>query len=174
MRKYATSQSPREGWGGTRTFPNFSYADWHTYAIEWDRNRIIWYLDGKPVSSLSGHGIVYPVRIILNLALENEPASAFETHMYVDYVKVYQLKCSIGSLITVINEIPNFNTYTYEVKKSISLSGATTIPAGSNISLRANDFIELKPGFEVPVGRELFLDVSPCECNWTLIPHIPW
>ena len=62
-----------------------------------------------------------------------------------------------------MNEIPNFGTYHYAVKKSISLTNATTIPAGSNITLRANDFIELKPGFEVGIGRSLYLDVSPCD-----------
>jgi hypothetical protein len=55
------------------------------------------------------------------------------------------------------------------VQKSITLSGATTIPAGSNISLRATDFIELKAGFEVPTGRELYLDVTPCLL--TIIPN---
>lgn len=45
------------------------------------------------------------------------------------------------------------------------MSNATNIPANSNISLRATDFIELKAGFEVQTGRELYLDVAPCE-NW--------
>ena len=80
--------------------------------------------------------------------------------MYVDYVKVYQLKCDKN---TVVTKIPNFNTYNYAVKKSISLSGATIIPKSSNISLRATDFIELKPGFETPLGTEMYLDVSPCQ-----------
>jgi hypothetical protein len=78
--------------------------------------------------------------------------------MRVDWVRVHQLKCD---KYTVINEIPNFNTYNHAVKKSITLSGATTIPANSNISLRATDFIELKAGFEVPTGRELYLDGCP-------------
>jgi len=155
---------PREAWGITHVFSNFSYADWHTYAIEWNPSRIIWYLDGKAITSLSNHKIVDPVRIILNLAVLKENAYLpqtspyFEEKMYVDYVKVYQLKCDKN---TVVNEISNFNTYNYAVKKSISLSNATTIPANSNISLRATDFIELKAGFEVQTGRELYLDVNP-------------
>jgi len=43
------------------------------------------------------------------------------------------------------------------------MSNATAIPANNNITLRAADFIELKPGFEVQTGRELYLDVTPCE-----------
>lgn len=49
--------------------------------------------------------------------------------------------------------------------KSISLSNATTLPANSNIFLRATDLIELKPGFEVLTGRELYLGVAPCDVN---------
>jgi len=159
-----------DSWGSVQTFSNFSYTDWHTYAIEWNKDRIIWYLDGGAINSLSNHGIVDPVRIILNLAVQNHEGhlpsttSPFEYFMYVDYVKVYGLKCDKN---TVINEISNFNNYDYAVKKSITMSGATTIPTNSKITLRANDFIELKPGFYAPLGANLYLDVSPCE---TLLP----
>ena len=60
-------------------------------------------------------------------------------------------------------QIPNFNTYNYAVKKYISLSNTTTIPPNSNITLRAAEYIELTNGFEVPLGAELYLDVSPCD-----------
>jgi len=149
----------------SHTLSNFDYTNWHTYAIEWNANRIIWYVDGKAIRALVNHNIVDPVRIILNLAIQEEkkylpPTSpAFQEYMYVDYVKVHQLKCDKN---TVVNEISNFNTFNYAVKKSITMSNATTIPSGSNISLRATNFIELKPGFEVTTGRELYLDVTPC------------
>jgi len=146
-------------------FSNFSYTDWHTYAVEWNANRIIWYVDGKAIRTFSNHEIVDPIRIILNLAIQKEtkhhpPTSPpFQEEMRVDYVRIHKLICDK----TTISEISNFNTYNYAVKKSISLSNATTIPANSNIFLRATDFIELKPGFEVQTGRELYLDVTPCE-----------
>ncbi|MCL2313024.1 MAG: glycoside hydrolase family 16 protein [Firmicutes bacterium] len=150
---------------------NFSYTDWHTYAVEWNENRIIWYLDGKAVASTTNHGIVNPVRLILNLAILDEKkyfpptTGSWAEEMRVDYVRVHKLICDK----TPVNEIPNFNTYNYAVKKSISLSNATTIPANSNIFLRATDFIELKSGFEVQTGRELYLDVTPCEVANTVI-----
>ena len=163
----ARTYNPHDGDGPFFIYPsNFSYADWHTYAIEWNKDRVIWYLDGKAIASVNNHRIVDPTSLILNLDVIPENAYLpqtspyFEEKMYVDYVKVYQLKCDKN---TVVNDITNFNTYNYAVKKSITLSNATTIPAGSNITLRANDFIELKPGFEVQTGRELYLDVSPCE-----------
>ena len=155
---------------------NFDYRDWHTYALEWNANRMIFYVDGKAIRTLCNHRIIDPVLIILNLAIQGQskyypPTSpAFKEYMYVDYVRTYQLKCD---KTTVVNDILNFNNYTYAVKKSITLSNATTIPSGSNITLRANDFIQLNPGFEVQTGRELYLDCSPCENN-TLIsnPHL--
>jgi len=179
-RRYSTTppEYEEDSWGDVHTFSNFSYAQWHTYAIEWNKERIIWYLDGKAVNSLSNHRIVDPVRIILNLAVQNHknhlpPTSPpFTEYMYVDYVRVYSLKCDGKE---VVNEIPNFNTYNYAVKKSITMSNATTIPSGQNIHLRATDFIELKAGFEVPVGRELYLDVTPCEETKNIIvsPNFP-
>ena len=143
------------------SFSGFNYSDWHIYAIEWDVNKITWYIDNIPFRTSINPGIIDPVRLILGMGIKNAPTSPpFQEHMYVDYVKVYQLNCDKN---TVVTQIPNFNTYNYAVKKSISLDGQTQIPNNSNITLRANDFIELKPGFEVQTGRELYLDVSPCE-----------
>jgi len=162
-----------EGYGISHEFSNFNYTDWHTYAIEWNADRIIWYLDGNAIRTLNSHSIAGPVRIILNLAIQKEskylpPTSPpFQEYMYVDYVKVYQLRCDKNSVVT---KITNFNTYDYSVKKSISLDNQTIIPANSNITLRATDFIELKPGFEVQTGRTLYLDVTPCEGGGTLKP----
>ena len=167
--------------GRVHTFPNFDYTDWHTYAVEWDANRITWYVDSIVFRTLenkdfdnNGNSIMGPVRIILNLAIQKDskyhpPTSPpFSERMYVDYVKVYQLKCSN----TIINEIPNFNEYCYTVKKSISLSSATTIPAGENITLRATDYIELANGFEVPPNTELYLDINPCSGSYFPCPAI--
>ena len=150
-------------------FSNFSFSDYHTYAIEWDANRIVWYLDGKAIRTSKNaqldnynHSIIDPVILNFNVGIrgDNINNSGFTTEfMQIDYVKVYSLKCDKN---TVVTQIPNFNTYDYAVKKSISLGSNTTMPAGSNITLRATDFIELKPGFEVQIGRQLYLDVSPC------------
>ena len=161
----------RERYGKQHVLLNFDYSEWHTYGLEWSPERITWLVDDKTVRAIenknldrNGKGIIDPARILLNLAVQDDkfpPTSpSFSAKMYVDYVKVYTLKCDKTK---VINEIANFNTYNYAVKKSITLSNAATIPANSNITLRATDYIELKPDFEVQTGRELYLDVSPCE-----------
>jgi hypothetical protein len=114
---------------------------------------------------MAGIGIQHPLRIIMSVVLHDTgddcpptSNSVFPNYMYVDQANVWRLKCD---KYTIVNEIPDFNTYHYAVKKSITLSGTTTIPANSDISLRATDSIDLKPGFEVQTGRELFLDVNP-------------
>ena len=160
------------------TFLNFSYTDWHTYAVEWNADKITWYLDGTSFRTIINdnlnnnintvNSIIDSAQIILNVAVWKDDYGIylsptyppFQEYMYVDYVKVYQLTCDKDA---VVNEISNYNTFNYGVKKSISLSGVSSLVSGQNVSLRATDFIELKNGFEVPLGAELYLDINTCE-----------
>lgn len=157
------------------TLPNFDYEDWHTYSVEWDSLKISWYLDNKLIRNIankeldySGNRIIDSVQILINIAINSVDNGVyyptnypfFQEYMYVDYVKVYQLTCDKDA---VVNEISNYNTFNYGVKKSISLSGVSSLVSGQNVSLRATDFIELKNGFEVPLGAELYLDINTCE-----------
>jgi hypothetical protein len=77
---------------------------------------------------------------------------------------VYQLRCDKNTPLT-INNLTNLANYDNKVKKSITINAITIPASGNNICLRANDFIELKPGFEVQKGRDVYLDVSPCEIS---------
>ncbi len=163
---YDPSTEPPTTYLQEHDLKNFSYTDWHRYAIEWDPVKIIWYVDDTPIRTTYNHGILDSVRLILNVAIESEEQywpdtkPYFEEKMFVDYVKVYGLMCDNQ---TIVNEIPNFTDYDFRVKKSITMGGGTTILVGTDISLRANDYIELQPGFDVPSGGRLYLDVSPCE-----------
>ncbi len=142
---------------------DFSYTEWHKYAIEWDRKKIIWYVDDSPIRTTYNHDIVDTVRIIFDLAMNGKPLFSFNVPssatMSVDYVKKYSLKCD-GK--TSVKDITNFNNYSYEVVKDITLTSATHLPAGEHVSLRATDFIELKQGFETPSSGSVYFDVCPC------------
>ena len=81
-------------------------------------------------------------------------------------VNAYQIKYDCK---TPIIEISDYDNFDYRVKKSITLSSASSLLSGQNVSLRATDFIELTNGFEVPEGAELYLDVNPCEQSATPI-----
>lgn len=84
---------------------------WHTYAIDWTADRIIWYIDGEQAQTVTkdrwwsqdasnkGQSMPFdqPFYILLNLAVGGqydgyvEPAASFTSaSMYVDYVRVYK------------------------------------------------------------------------------------
>jgi len=74
-----------------------SYAKgWHIYGVDWRKNSIDWYIDGKKVKSASGPNIPSePMQIIFNLAVGgNLPGSPDSTtpdkaQVRVDYVRVF-------------------------------------------------------------------------------------
>jgi beta-glucanase (GH16 family) len=142
---------------------------YHWYGVEWDKNKITWYVDRKAVRQIvnnrCGIGIQNSMYIILNVALypwDNVVNSntVFPDYMYIDQANYYKLKYDCE---TIVNEILNYDTFNYAVKKSISLSGVSSLTSGQNVSLRATNFIELKDDFTVPLGAELYLDITSCE-----------
>lgn len=148
---------------------NVNFSNFHKFSGEWTSKYINIYFDDKLVRTTNSEYVskLIPMNIILgtatpagNFQKDFVSNSLFPYKFEIDYVKIYHLKCSDKNI--VVNEI-NFNTYSYTVKKSITMSNATTIPKGKDIFLRATDFIELKPGFEVPLGTTLFLATTPCD-----------
>ncbi len=147
---------------------------YHWYGVEWDSKKITWYIDRQAVrqktNNMDGIGIQNPMQIIINNELAGDwmtdnpinSTTIFPNYMYVEQANVYKLKYECDA---IVNEILNYNTFNYAVKKSISLSSQSSLYSGENVSLRATDFIELNAGFEVPIGAELYLDINPCENN---------
>ncbi|MDR2836814.1 MAG: glycoside hydrolase family 16 protein [Bacteroidales bacterium] len=158
------------------TVRNVNITQYNTYAFEWTPRELRWYLNGnltktiKNTFSYNTVGIQHPMYLVTNLALEKLEScgntgrkvtanTPFPAIMYVDKISHYNLKTDCN---TIVNEIPNFNTYYYAVKKSITLSGTTNIPPNSNITLRATDYFELKTGFVVPLGTEVCFAPTAC------------
>lgn len=143
--------------------PNYSTA-YHNYSVEWTPTRIVWYLDDNIIRSEENiYGIIHPQTLIVNLAifpwdLPNN-STPFPSYMYVDHIKIYQLKMDCNA---VVNDISNFNTFNYAVKKSISLGSSTSVPNNSKITLRATDYLEMDEGFEIPLGTEFTLYATSC------------
>ena len=143
---------------------------WHKYACLWDGKNITTVLDGKNVLVQSNiYTLNLPMYLLIDEAIafkdstEALPTSGYFPITYkTDYARVYRLHYECGVSDTV-NEISNFSTFHYAVKKSIKLSGATTVPTSSTISLRASEFIELFSGFEVPNGTDFSLNINPCD-----------
>jgi beta-glucanase (GH16 family) len=150
--------------------PNYEWDDniWHTYALEWSPNRLIFYVDDYPHRIITDHKIFMPVRILLGLNLMGDtPANAnipLPRKMKVDYVSVYRLKKDCDTELNLCNY--NFSNYDNTVKKKITIgngSCSNSISVGDNVFLRASEEVLINGDFTVPVGAELFIDVDQCE-----------
>ena len=138
--------------------------DYHTYAVEWTKSRIIWFVDGKIIridaNDYDGIGIQNPMYIYFNNTrynLDSDEGTIYPGIMTVKHISVYDLMCDS---LTVVNSIPDFDSYNYALKKAISLGSETVIPNNANITLRATDYIEWRSGFEIPQGTEVFFEVG--------------
>jgi len=145
-----------------------NYANtYHNYAVAWSPSKIVWYVDGNPIRISTNHGIVDPVRIILNFAIEPEylpnSSTPFPSEMLVDYVKVYRLKKDCNTNISSCNF--DFNNIDNRVKHNIIIGGSgcvNSVPSGRNIYLRATNSFRIEGSFTVPIGSTFFVDVNPC------------
>ena len=144
-------------------------SQFHKYALEWTKSRLIWFVDGKIVrveaNDYNGIGLQNAMELIINLARYPDgikPPNAevntnYPQYMMVSNVKICEMKCDSTSIVW---DIPNFYTYNYALKKIISLGNNTTIPNNTSISLRATDYIEWRDGFEIPIGTNVYFEVG--------------
>lgn len=79
-------------WGGT----DFS-ADYHTYAVEWTQDALVWYVDGVERRRYTGEGIPKnPMYLTATLAIGAawtvgpDDSTRFPGYLEIDYIKVWQ------------------------------------------------------------------------------------
>ena len=81
------------------TGPDFS-AGYHTFAVDWEPNALIWYVDGAEMFRVTDNIPANPMYIVTNLSV-GTPGSwagppdgntAFPSQYAVDYIRVYQRK----------------------------------------------------------------------------------
>ncbi len=83
--------------GGSWTGPDFT-ADWHTFAIEWRPDALIWYVDGVERWRYAdkAHIPAVPMYLLANLAVGGDwPGSpnattSFPSDYQIDYIRVWQ------------------------------------------------------------------------------------
>jgi len=144
-----------------------NYADvFHRYAIEWNPDRVIWYIDDNVIRNSENPGIWDPVRLVFNTAiLGNASSGPFPDNLIIDYVKAYKLKSDCNTIINSCNY--NLVNYDNKLKKEISIGGngcVNGVLPGSNTWMRASNFVSLSGDFDVPVGATFYADVSH-ECD---------
>ncbi len=128
----------------------------HTFAAEWTRGRVTYFLDGVPVLMRSGQPGGYVAQtfceIVLNLSVNpwgtiiSPPG---DKTMFVKSVKVYNFKTQNG----YITSIPDYSTFDYKVYTTYVLNSYVN---ASNVCLRATDLIQFNSGFEVPTNTNFY------------------
>lgn len=108
--------------GGSKSYSSGNMDTWHTYAVEWDSTKIVWYLDDEayytlPMTSTMSEIVNNEFYIILNVAIGGNyignkiPLPSWsEATMYVDYVRVYQKETGASSSGTW-NKAPIWQNY---------------------------------------------------------------
>jgi beta-glucanase (GH16 family) len=85
-------------WGTEQTERSFSEsftgpdlsAAFHTLAVEWDRDRIVWFIDGKEKFQ-SVDGIPHqPMFMLLDVTAGSDTSTASPASFDIDYIRVYQ------------------------------------------------------------------------------------
>ena len=158
---------------------NTALDSWNTFGCEWSPNRIVYYLNGEAVNEYYSTDSVphRPMTLIANYALDEYSVihlnngtgpsipcpEYFPDTMYIDYIKVNQLKCDCDENV-VLTDNQDVSNFDYGVKKTISFvpDNGISISSGRRMVFRATDGILINPGVEVQQGRELELIIHPC------------
>lgn len=154
----------------------------HIYSLEWEPNRIAWYVDGnclredfryynmsgQPAGCYLYENTVYipnaifpvnPMNIIYNLSIQNgidnqpNDPSVFPAYMDIDWVKYYKRGSSQDLVITDSTIIP-LSTVLFNsiIGNTISFYCPYTIHQGNQMSAVANTEIMLSSGFCIEEG----------------------
>lgn len=96
-----TSRCSDEGSDGREAYrETLARGEYHTYGVEWNEKKIMWYLDGVRVDSIEGEIPHDFLRIVVSLQIHDSILhngvpysynySDFDRQLYVDWVRVYQ------------------------------------------------------------------------------------
>jgi beta-glucanase (GH16 family) len=155
--------------GKTITFGEPVANDYHTYAVEWERDVIRWYLNGELYHQATPQDVAPndwvfndPQFIILNMAIGGNfggsidlPNLTFPAQLKVDYVRVYQTEPPPSATISVPGRI--------EAEASTGRSGIQTEATldqggGQNIGwISTGDWVEYHLSAERGGRYELFM-----------------
>jgi beta-glucanase (GH16 family) len=128
-------------------------ANEHKYAVFWEPGKMTWYFDDvEKYSITSANTPVDSSGTLINFDVDFGSTFGNVTATFPDFLQVNYL--NISQLIpdcSTVENICSFNagTYTYKVKKSISIAGSSctsTINTSSNVGLWATDYVLLDEG----------------------------
>lgn len=164
--------------------------EWHTFGLSWEKNFIIWYIDGVEVNrtvhyySLLGQEIgcnlndftqyimnkIYPrgdpMMLQINLAVYNNQYAPnnhenFYETIEVDWVKIY--KRWNPSIVSITNQTDYpivNNLYNTILGQNVSFNCDYVVPTDEFLKVQAQDYIRLTPGFKADKGSEVRLEID--------------
>ncbi len=97
---WGAAKDPQQNGSNVRTGVDL-WRQFHTYAIDWEPSKVVWYFDGKAVKTFTDAAEIphQPMYVILNLAIggwvkgQLHPSPArFPATMAIDYVRVWKQK----------------------------------------------------------------------------------
>lgn len=147
---------------------------WHTFSCEWLPERVTFYRDGQVTAEEREHVPSHYLSLKANYAIdryalinhieENPPAWFGTDTLFIDYIKVKQLKwdCGTDEVITCQSEL---DTFDYGVKKSISITSANgnvKVRDTAKMTFRATDSFEIIGPFQTDLGGELTVIIQEC------------
>ncbi len=168
------SSNGKQSKGGSYKLPNAKLSDdFHVYRIEWDSQKIIWYLDDVLYYLLpftpSMSAFQAPFFIILNLAVGGnwggypDATTVFPQTMIVDYVRVSELTTGVGSVTQTPNNYslsqnyPNpFNPSTV-IRYSIAEAGVVKLKISD---LLGREVVELVDKYQEPGNHQINFEAS--------------
>lgn len=188
-----TIGSTPERYAGFYKQGHFWYSDdaegYTTMTIEVTPQKITWYMNGRTLQSTTGDAYhteacnklpTMEFGFAVSVGDHHDPNfnnvkitwpdanSIFPFEVDIDYFRFQKFKCNAGTSMdeSTGNRFPNTQMADF-VYQNISIAddgvGGARITNGENVSLRAVEYIELLPGFEVELGGELYADVHECD-----------
>jgi beta-glucanase (GH16 family) len=137
---------------------------YRTFAIEWNPNEIIWFIDGVEKRVYTNHEIHDPIKLLLTLTIAlhaSDAPTALQKDMLIDYIRVYQKKGSCGSSPTYC--IFNFPSWVEEVKQNITIGctgNTNTQPAATTQYFWVTNSMTINGEFTVPLGSTMSIQIE--------------
>lgn len=150
-------------------FVDFSDGQFHKVGLEWQKDYVSFYLDNIEVGSVNfEQGKFYPMNAYLDINLSEElnilNVTQFPFKYEIDYFRYYQFAANTNpiSLNITTNNYSN-GTLGYDKRLNINIGGTgltTKVATGTNLILRADEFITLDEGFEIDDETQMYLQVT--------------
>jgi beta-glucanase (GH16 family) len=160
------------------------YDGYHTFAVEFLPDRLIFYFDDEPIRALNNSELIHlpdhDMRVVLGLRADTRtdktdpdvsdsgifPAeTSLPDSMMVDYFHYYQLNMDNCMSDVTFESDYIFDNYDWGPGKNITIGNGSvtiTVNSGEDLTLRPSESVAIYGNFSLPLGSEL--NIIPTEC----------